>query len=128
VHNGIELSFENVLIVMIGLVMTWWMSRAPRSFLKLLSTRIPGLDRDRPWVNSIVRWWGRSTFFTLVCGMLMMFTPNSLANTAGFSLVTMLLAAGISVFVLKKKSQKEEDLYSVALRSEPQAGSGRPTI
>ncbi len=126
-HNEIELSFGNVLILMIGLAMTWWMSRAPKSFLKLMSTRFPVLDKDRPWLNSIVRWWGRSTFYTLVFGLLLMITPNSLANTTGFSLVTMIVAAGISVFALRKP-KKEEDVYSAALRSTPQAGSSRPSI
>ncbi len=126
-HNEIELSFGNVLIVMLGLAMTWWMSRAPRSFLKLLSVRIPGLDKDRPWVNWMVRWWGRSSFFFLISGMLMMITPGSLANTPGVSsLVTLLLAVGISVFALRKP--KKEDVYSAALNSTPQAGNNRPSI
>jgi hypothetical protein len=127
VHNEIELSFGNVLIVMLGLAMTWWMSRAPRSFLKLLSVRIPGLDKDRPWVNWMVRWWGRSSFFFLISGMLMMITPSSLANTPGVSsLVTLLLAVGISVFALRKP--KKEDVYNAALNSTPQAGNNRPSI
>jgi len=52
VHNdGPELSFGNVLIVLIGLAVAWWMARAPRSFLKLMSKRFPGLDKDRRLVE-----------------------------------------------------------------------------
>ncbi len=127
-HNEIELNIGNVLILMLGLAITWWMSRAPKSLLKLMSARFPGLDKDRPWLTWIVRWWGRFTFFTLTFGMLVMFTPDNLAHTAGFSLVSMLLAAGISVFALRRPPRKEEDAFSASLKSAPQAGSSRPII
>jgi hypothetical protein len=112
VHSEIELSFGNVLILMLGLAMTWWMSRAPKSFLKLMSTRLPGLDKDRPWLNWMVRWWGRTTFFTLVFGLILMFTPESVEKTPGYSLISMPLALAISFFALRKP-KKEDNPYSV---------------
>ena len=106
-HNEIELSFGNVLILLIGLAITWWMSRAPKSFLKLMSTRLPGLDKERPWLTWMVRWWGRFTFFLLVFGLLIMFTPNSYAHTPGVGAATLLLAIVITVFALKKPRKEE---------------------
>jgi hypothetical protein len=118
VHNdGLELSFSNVLVVLIGLAVAWWMARAPRSLLKLMSMRLPGLDKDRPWLNWIVRWWGRFTFFSLLSAFLMIGTPESYEHNLGVRLFILFLAAAFSVFALKrpKKKEKEEDSYAAML-------------
>lgn len=127
-HNEIELNFPNVLILMLGLGMTLWMSRAPRSILLLMNNRYSALnlDKDRPWLTTAVRYFGRFTFFMLVNGMLLMILPSSLVGKPGMSLLTLILAIGISVLVLRKP--KKEDAYSAALKSAPGAGNGRPTI
>jgi hypothetical protein len=109
VHNEIELSFPNVLILLVGLAMTYWMSRAPKSILKLMNNRYPGLelDNNRPWLTSVVRNFGRFTFFTMVNCALLMIAPASVVSRPGTSLVTLLLAVGISVFALRKPKGEE---------------------
>ena len=116
-HNdGFDLSFGNVLVVLIGLAVAWWMARAPRSFLKLMSMRFPGLDKDRPWLNWIVRWWGRFTFFSLLSAFLMIWTPKSYEHNLGVRLFTLFFAVAFSVFALKRPKRKEEDSYVAMLR------------
>ena len=105
-HNEIELSFGNVLIILLALAMTWWAARAPKSFVKLLSARFPGLDKDRPWVNSVVKWWGRITFFMCLSAFLLVISPASL-QTPGFSLVAEAVALGIAIVALRKPRKEE---------------------
>lgn len=104
--------------------MTYWMSRAPKSVLMLMSNRYRGLglDTDRPWLTSLVRNFGRFTFFMLVNGMLLMITAK-VWQSPWSSLVTSLSALGISVFALRRR--KPQDLYTTLSRP-PQTGSGRP--
>jgi len=116
VHNdGPELSFGNVLIVLIGLAVAWWMARAPRSFLKLMSKRFPGLDKDRPWLNWIVRLWGRFTFFSLLSALMMIWTPESYDHNLGVRLFSLFFAVAFSVLALKTPKKKEEDSYTALL-------------
>ena len=123
-HNEIELSFGNVLILLICLAMTYWMSRAPKSILKLMSNRYRGigLDGDRPLLTAIVRNFGRFTFFMLVNGLLIM-VADKVWPSPWSSLVTFALALGISVFALRRR--KQPDLYAT-LSGPPPSGSGRP--
>jgi len=125
VHDEIEFSVANFIVLLLGLGMTYWMSRAPRSVLMLMNNRFP-LDLDkRPSLVTGTRYFGRFTFFTLVNGMLLMIMPSSLAANPFMSLVTLILAIGISVFALRKP--KKEDVYSAALNGTPQAGNNRPS-
>lgn len=121
-HNGIELSFGNVLIMMLGLGVGFWMARAPKSVLMLTSNRYRGigLDGDRPVVAAIVRNFGRFMFFSLLSSMLLVFAPESLAKWPYYSLVALISAIGISVLVLRKSNKK--DLYA-ALQAPPANGS-----
>lgn len=106
-HNEIELNFTNVLILLIGLGMTYWMSRAPRSVLMLMNNRFP-LDLDkRAWLVTATKYFGRFNFFMLVNGMFLILTPTSLANNPFSSLVTLILAIGISWFALRKPKKEE---------------------
>jgi hypothetical protein len=109
-HNEIEFSFVNLLIMSIGLLMTYWMSRAPKSVLKLMNNRYPALklDKDRPWLTSLTRNFGRFTFFMLVNGILLTITPSSLANMTGVSLLSLSLAIGISVLALRTANKKND--------------------
>jgi hypothetical protein len=124
VHNEIELTVPNVLILLIGLGMTYWMARAPKSLLKLMSNRYRGigLDTPRSWLVSLVRNFGRFVFFTLVNGLLLMLTPSGLSHAPWISLVTLVLAIGISVFALRKSGK--QDLYSSL---SDQSGNRPPT-
>jgi len=116
VHNdGLELSFGNVLVVLIGLAIAWWMARAPRSLLKLMSMRFPGLDKDRPLLNWIVRWWGRFTFFSLLSAFLMIWIPVSYEHNLGVRLFTLFFAVAFSVFALTRRKRKEEDSSTAML-------------
>jgi hypothetical protein len=123
VHNEIEFTATNFIIVLLGLVVTYWMSRAPRSVLMLMNNRFP-LDLDkRPWLVTATRYFGRFNFFMLISGMFLIIMPTSLANNPFSSLVTLPLAIGISVFALRKS--KKEDVYSAAMKDTSQAGTGR---
>jgi hypothetical protein len=112
VHNGIELTLGNVLILLIGLGVTYGMARAPKSLLKLMSHRYQGIGLDTPpsWLVTLVRNFGRFVFFTLVNGLLLMLTPSDLSSAPWISLVTLVLAIGISVFALRKSGKR--DLYN----------------
>ena len=114
-HNGIELSVGNVLILLLGVAVAWWMARAPKSLLHLMSTRLPGLDTDHPWLTWLVRWWGRFTFFSLTFGLLILMTPASYSNMPGVSIATLVAAIGISVVALRKP---RKELFA-ALSSSP---------
>ena len=80
-RNGIELTFGNVLILPIGLGVTYWMACAPKSVLKLMSNRYPGIGLDTPpsWLVTLVRNFGRFVF--LPC-----FTYRSFADIMNASL------------------------------------------
>lgn len=121
-HNEIELSFGNVLIMLLGLAVGFWMARAPKSVLMLMSNRYRsiGLDGDRPFLAAVVRNFGRFMFFSLLSCMLLVFAPDSLAKWPFYSLVALILAIGISVLVLRKPNKK--DLYA-ALQGPPASGS-----
>ena len=97
-----ELSLTNALILLLGLGVTFWMSRAPKSFLKLLSTRLPGLDKDRPTLAVIVRWWGRFSFFSLLYGILLIAAPAVWDKAPGLSLIPFGSALAVSFFVLRR--------------------------
>lgn len=106
-HNELELTFPNALILLVGLATTYWIARAPKSVLKLMSNRYRGigLDGDRPGLAAIVRNFGRFSFFMLVEGMLTMIAPHSVSEWRWFSLLTLVLALGISVFALRNSSK-----------------------
>jgi hypothetical protein len=105
VHNEVSFSFANLLIVSVGLGASYWMGRAPRSVLQLMNNRYPALelDKDRPWLTSAVRNFGRFSFFSLALGLLALITPASLANSPAFSALSLLLALSVSVFALRNR-------------------------
>ena len=112
-HNEIELTLPNVLILLVCLALTYWMGKAPKSVLKMMSNRYQGLglDKDRPVLTACVRYFGRWVFFTLVYGMLLMFVPGSISQWPAFSVVGLFLAFGISFLLLRKSAKK--DLHTV---------------
>ena len=101
-HNEIEFSFTNLLIFALGLGVSYWMSRAPRSVLKLMNNRYPSLelDQDRPWRTSIVRNFGRFTFFMLINSTFLMCAPASALQYPGSSLAMFVQAFAITWFAL----------------------------
>jgi uncharacterized membrane-anchored protein len=83
-----------------GLVVGYWMSRAPKSLLQLLGL---GTETGHKWLVSLVRWFGILMFFALVSCMLSYLTPSSVEQAVpGFSLLVFGAAIAISVFALKK--------------------------
>jgi protein-S-isoprenylcysteine O-methyltransferase Ste14 len=105
VHNDVSFSFTNLLVGLVGLAVSYWMSRAPRSMLQLMNNRYPALElaKNQPWLTSVVRNFGRFSFFSLTLGLLLLVTPPSLANTPAFSLVSLLVATLLSVLALRKR-------------------------
>ena len=104
-HNQVGFSLTNFLAILLGLAVSWWMGRAPRSVLQLMNNRYPALelDRERPWLTSVVRNFGRFTFFSLTFSLLLLITPASLADTPAFSLLSLLVAISVSVLALRKR-------------------------
>jgi hypothetical protein len=100
VDNELHLTFFEFLIMIWGLVVGYWMSRAPKSLLQLLGL---GTETGHKWLVSLVRWFGIFTFFSLVSCILSYLTPSSVEQAfPGFSLVLLGVAITISVFALKK--------------------------
>lgn len=124
-HNDIELSFSNVLIMMLGLGVGFWMARAPKSVLMLMSNRYRGvgLDGDRPVLAAIVRNFGRFMFFSVLSSMLLVFAPESVEKWPFYPLVALILAIGISVIALRKPNKK--DLYTALQGSSTSGGPSR---
>jgi hypothetical protein len=123
VHNEIELSFGNVLILLIGLAMTYGMSRAPKSVLKLMSNRYPGAGPGHgpPLANSS----GADLRSVHICYAGQRHAANvgtSFWQSPWSSLVTLVLAVGISVFALRKP--RKPDLYAT-LSVRPPAGTAQ---
>ena len=118
-HNELEFTFVNFVILLIGLGMTYWMARAPKSLLKLMSSRYRGvgLDNPRPWLVFLVRNFGRWVFFTLLYGILLMLTPASLSTQPWAGLVTLVLALGVSFLALRKSAK--QDLYGSLSQTPP---------
>jgi hypothetical protein len=86
-----------------GVVVGYWMSRAPKSLLQLLGL---GTETGHRWLVRLVRWFGVMTFFMLVECMLSYLTPSSIEQAIpGFSLLVPGVAITISVYALKKPKQ-----------------------
>ena len=98
--NQLHLTFFEFLIMIWGLVVGYWMSRAPKSFLQLLGL---GTETGHTWLLRLVRWFGILTFFSLVSSMLSYLTPSSVEQAVpGYSLLVLGVAITISIFALKK--------------------------
>ena len=98
--NELHLTFFEFLIMTWGVVVGFWMSRAPKSLLQLLGL---GTETGHKWLVSLVRWFGILTFFALVSCMLDYLTPSSVEHAfPGYSLVVFGAAITISVFALKR--------------------------
>jgi hypothetical protein len=100
VDNQLHLTFFEFLIMTWGVVVGYWMSRAPKSLLQLLGL---GTETGHKWLVSLVRRFGIFIFFMLVNCMLLYLTPSSVEQAIpGYSLLVFGVAITISVFALKK--------------------------
>jgi hypothetical protein len=99
-QNQLHFTFGEYLIILWGFVATYWMSRAPKSLLQLLGF---GTETDRAWLVSLVRRWGKFSFFCLMNAVLFSLIPSSMTQAfRGSSLVVIAAATVTSVFVLRK--------------------------
>jgi hypothetical protein len=99
-QSQLHLTFGEYLIILWDLVVTLWMSRAPKSVLQLLGF---GTETDRAWLVSLVRRWGRFSFFCLMNAVLLSLTPANVSREfPGASVIAFAAATAISVFVLRK--------------------------
>jgi len=75
--NQLHLTFGECLIMLWGLIVFYWMSRAPKSLLQLLGL---GTETDHTWLVSLVRRSGQFFFFCLLNAMLLGLIPSSMTR------------------------------------------------
>jgi hypothetical protein len=98
--NQLHLTFGECLIMLWGLIVFYWMSRAPKSLLQLLGL---GTETDHTWLVSLVRRSGKFFFFCLLNAMLLGLIPSSMTRAfPGSCLIALAAATAIFVFVLRK--------------------------
>ena len=97
--RSLHLGFTDWLILLWGLVVMYWMSRAPKSILTLFGL---GTEVGHSWLVKSVKGFGSFAFFSLMLSMLLVGAPPQLARMPGYGFVTLVIAAAASVFLLRK--------------------------
>lgn len=100
--NKFHVGFAQWLVLGWGLVVGYWMSRAPKSVLALFGL---GTEIGHAWLVKSVRGLGRFMFFCLLFSMLSVGSPAQFDKIPGYSLITLAIAIGASVFLLRKRTQ-----------------------